>query len=234
MSVQLGDLIQPSPHERLVFELRPNLDVEFLGARVRINVSGWRGTQYPQAKPPNTIRIVGIGDSVMFGWSVEESERYTNVLERLLNDRYPDTRWQVLTFAAPGYNLVMELEALERYGLAYGPSLVIYGYVANDSCLPNFVADDADVFGRRSFLLSYLANVPLPSPQLISRDAAVGNQIDAADFARKYCTPNSVPARYRDLVGEDHFQKSSREAGITRSRTRISDRAGNAPTTFRI
>jgi len=207
-SVQLGDLIQRSPHERLVFELRPKLDVEFLGARVRINASGCRDKEVPQDKPPNTIRIVGIGDSVMFGWSVEESERYTNVLESLLNNRYPDARWQVLTLAAPGYNLVMELEALERYGLAYDPDLVIYGYVANDTCLPNFVADEADVFGRRSFLLGYLANVPIPSPRLISRDAAVGNQVNPADFVRKYCTPSSVPARYRNLVGEENFQSA--------------------------
>jgi hypothetical protein len=144
----------------------------------------------------------------MFGWAVQEEERYTNRLEGLLNKRHPHRDWQVLTLACPGYNLVMELEALERYGLDYDPDLIVYGYVANDTCLPNFVAEDADVFGRRSFLMNYIVNLSLPSPRLIMRDAVASEHAVAAGFAAKFCTPESVPARYRFLVGEENFERA--------------------------
>ncbi len=212
-TVALADMIQPSPHERLVFELRPNLDVHYMGARVRTNSRGWRGPEYRHEKPPGTIRIVGIGDSVMFGWAVQEEERYTNRLGSLLKRRYPHRDWQILTLACPGYNLVMELEALERYGLDYDPDLIVYGYVANDTCLPNFVAEDADVFGHRSFLLSYIANLSLPSPRLIGRNAVIREDAVAADFAAKFCTPESVPATYRALVCEENFQRALNRLG---------------------
>jgi hypothetical protein len=49
--VALGDRIQTSPHERLVFDLRPNLDVHFVGARVRTNSRGWRDPEHRREKP---------------------------------------------------------------------------------------------------------------------------------------------------------------------------------------
>jgi hypothetical protein len=209
--VSLGHMLRHSPHERIVFELIPDLDVVFMGNRVRTNAQGWRDGPYSLAKPPGTVRVAGIGDSVMFGWGVAEAERYTDRLEDELNLHYPDRRWEVMTFAAPGYNLVMELEVLRRYALAYEPDVVLYGFVANDACLPNFVSSKLRIFSATSFVAHYvgrLAGTPLP---LIARQEVVDPDLAEVGPWVRYCTSASVPAAYRDLVGWERFQDALEE-----------------------
>jgi lysophospholipase L1-like esterase len=200
-AVGLAELIRPSPHSRLVFELRPNLVVRFRGAAVRTNSRGWRDREFEIAKPAGTMRIVGIGDSIMFGWAVEEEERYTSRLEAMLEKSYPERSWEVLTLASPGYNLVMEVEALERYGLDYEPDLILYGYTANDRCLPNFVAEGADVYGRELFVMRYLTG-----PRLVARESVVSEQPRGAGFSDQFCSTSSVALEYRPLVGDENFR----------------------------
>jgi hypothetical protein len=209
--VSLGHILRPSPHPRIVFELIPDLDVVFMGSRVRTNAQGWRDEPRDLAKPPGTVRIAGIGDSVMFGWGVGEAQRYTNQLENELNHRHPRRRWEVMTFAAPGYNLVMELEVLRRYALAYDPDVVLYGFVANDACLPNFVSSRLRVFSTASFVGHYVrraAGNPLP---LLAREEVVDPDLGEARPWVRFCTPSSVPAAYRDLVGWERFQEALEE-----------------------
>ena len=44
----------------------------------------------------------------MFGWGVGEGEPYLEIVERRLNERaQPGRRYEVLNFAAPGYNIVI-------------------------------------------------------------------------------------------------------------------------------
>lgn len=210
-AVTLGEMLRPSASPRLVYELRPNLDVRLQRARVRTSADGWRGPELPREKPADTIRIVGIGDSVMFGWAVEEPERYLDRLARLLNERHPERRWEAVSLACPGYNLVMELEALRRDGLDLDPDLIVYGYVANDSCLPSFVADDADVFSLRPFLPRYLAGAGPAAPTLAAREAAVGERATEEAHPHRFCTPHRVRPRYRSLVGEAPFRAALEE-----------------------
>ena len=63
--VTLGEILRPSRYERIVFELKPNLDVVFRGATVKTNTSGWREEE--PLVGPDVRTVVGIGDSVMFG-----------------------------------------------------------------------------------------------------------------------------------------------------------------------
>jgi lysophospholipase L1-like esterase len=209
--VSLGHMLRPSPHERIVFELIPDLDVVFMGSRVRTNGQGWPDKTYSLAKPPGTVRIAGIGDSVMFGWGVSEAERYTNRLAGELNLRHPDRRWEVMTFAVPGYNLVMELEVLRRYALAYEPDVILYGFVANDACLPNFVSSKLRVFSAASFVGHYLRGLSDASFTLVARNEVLDPDLADGRPWLRYCTPSSVPPVYRDLVGWDRFQDALAE-----------------------
>ncbi|MEL7060378.1 MAG: SGNH/GDSL hydrolase family protein [Acidobacteriota bacterium] len=202
-AVDLGDLLEPSRFERLVYRLRPDLDVFFSGVRVRTNSDGWRDPETPLAVGPGTARVVGIGDSVMFGWGVAREDRYLTRAARELSSRDPLVAWATATLAVPGYNLVMELEALERFGLPLEPDLIVYGYVANDRCLPNFVTEGA---GARLHLLDLLRNVGLPSPALRSRDAAVQPAELGAGFVRRFCRAESVAPPLRPLVGDASFR----------------------------
>src|SRR5215472_12589199 len=81
--------IQLSGDPDIVYELRPNFSGEgYLGEKVTINAAGFRGPLYPRQKPPRTVRIVGIGDSVMYGQGVSDDDVYLRHLSRLLNAAY--------------------------------------------------------------------------------------------------------------------------------------------------
>jgi hypothetical protein len=208
--VKLGEMLRLSANPRIIYELKPNLDVSFRSVPVRTNEAGWRDAPFLLEKGDDTVRIVAIGDSVLFGWAVPAGRRYADLLEQMLNRRYPGRTWEIMVFAVPGYNLVMELEVLRSHGLAYQPDAILYGYTSNDSCLPNFVSDRLEVFSATSFLRRYLTGLTLQDLGLIERD---DRMIEGTAFSEsgefeelKFCDPASVNSQYRDLVGMGPFQ----------------------------
>lgn len=154
--LRLGDVITMSPNPGIVYIGRPGLSGAHKGNTIRINREGWREDEISFEKPSGVFRIVGIGDSVMFGWGVEENERYLDALEARLNREFPNRSWETVTLAMPGYNLMNEIEVLRHVGLRYEPDLILYGYVGNDVCLPNFVAEPRAVFSTESFIAYYV------------------------------------------------------------------------------
>jgi len=215
--VVLGDILRPSPDPKIVFEMKPNLDVQFVGVPLVTNAQGWRERELAEPKGARTVRIIGIGDSFMFGWGVPEADRYMNVLERALNQGATDVRFETATFAVPGYNLPMEVEVLKRYGLATAPDLIIYGYFDNDYCLPNFVAARKSLWSAESFLRLYLSGgINEWRGLLISRDSVISEA--EADFEARYCVEGNTQPEYRDLVGKAHYHAALSElARIGRS-----------------
>jgi hypothetical protein len=213
--VKLGEMLRISPNPRIIYELKPHLDVSFRSVSVRTNEDGWRDEPFSLEKPDETVRIVAIGDSVLFGWAVPADRRYADLLEQMLKRRYPGRSWEIMVFAVPGYNLVMELEVLRSRGLAYQPDAILYGYTSNDSCLPNFVSDRLNVFSATSFLRRYLTGVTFENLALIERDDRMieGTSLsESGEFDElKFCDPASVSLRYRDLVGSGPFQAALEE-----------------------
>jgi lysophospholipase L1-like esterase len=184
----LMDLLRSSPHPRIIYELRPGLDVEFRGARVTTNELGFRGAALPGRKT-NTFRVIAIGDSSLFGWGVGDDETYLSVLQRLLAGKHPNVDWQLLNAGVPGYNTVMEIETLKHRCLGYRPDLVLVHHVVNDVNIPHFLAIQGD--RKRplgSFVLEWVAHRGAP----LAGDA---NGLYMRD-------PNDVPAQYRTMVGE--------------------------------
>jgi hypothetical protein len=215
-TVTLGEMLVASRYPRLVYQLRPHLDVRFGGVRVRTNSAGWRDHELSPEPPSNQLRIVVIGDSVVFGWGVEAHERFTNLLEQGLAAAHPNQPWEVMPLAAPGYNLVMEAEAFRRFGLPLRPALLIYGHVSNDDCLPNFVVPRRPLWALDSFIRLYLEEGGMPSVQLVGRGgldptAQEGTSTVPGDF----CEPSSVPPAYRHLVGEEAFRTELSELQAT-------------------
>ena len=209
---QFGAIVRMSSNEGIIYELKPGLDVHYSGAHIETNEVGLREDEIPFAKPPGTRRIVGIGDSHMFGWRVGEDERYMDLLEVALNQRDPHTRWETVVLAVPGYNLSIEVEMLEALGLRYDPDLIVYGYCGNDIGLPTFVRDKADVFSLTSFIRLYFRILTN-----LRSDALV----DAPDVSPGWSANelSDIPGRYSDLVGTEAFlQALDRLNGIARSK----------------
>lgn len=219
--VRLKGILDVSPYPLLVYQLKPNLDVQFIGANLKTNNQGWRETTLPEPKAANEYRIVGIGDSVMFGWGVAEELRYMDLLETRLQESSPDRRWTTISLAVPGYNLAMEMEALRQYGLAYEPDMIIYGFVSNDFCAPTFLAGPKSILTPRSFIGHYLYGSPLTKPTRMDRrgrraGASRGRGRDSyrkirAIFPTPICSPDDVPTQYRQLVGIQSFGRAVRE-----------------------
>ncbi|HUU82508.1 MAG TPA: SGNH/GDSL hydrolase family protein [Phycisphaerae bacterium] len=121
-----------SDNPRLLFELVPG--AVNLKAGLSINADGMRDRDYKVKKPPNTYRIACLGDSICFGWSLEEGEAFPKRLEELLNRYFagPDRRFEVLNFGVAGYDIAQIVENLRVRALKYEPDLILYGYCLND------------------------------------------------------------------------------------------------------
>lgn len=207
-SVTLDDILQPSRYSSIIYELRPDMKVNFNGILVETNSHGWRNKIYSTYKDRHTIRIVTIGDSHMFGWGVPENKRYTNVLETMLNLKFSEKKWEVINTAVPGYNTYMEVETLERKTLAYKPDIVIMEYIGNDLDLPNFIMDNPSYFslthyylidflGKRTVLISAKCEL-ISSPMfkdLITGGMRFGGGNDLS----------LVPEQYRHMEGWGSF-----------------------------
>ncbi|MCX6996060.1 MAG: SGNH/GDSL hydrolase family protein [Kiritimatiellaeota bacterium] len=151
-------IIRPTDDPRLVYDLQPNLNMDFGHKLLRTNRDGMRADHdYPRARRPHSVRLVGLGDSGMFGWSVEQGEEYMAVLERLLNQRGDGVVYEALNFAVPGYNTQLEAETLRLKALPFQPDVVVVGWCENDFGLPFFMLEVQN-FRRRdiSFLQRFL------------------------------------------------------------------------------
>lgn len=183
----LGGLIRRVENPNLVYQLRPSLDVRFRGASVRTNARGHPDRTYSELAPKHTRRILGIGDSVMFGWGVEPEENYLYLLEEKLNRERPTKSWEILNTGVPGYNTVMEVEQLVQVADDFRPDLVLLGFIPNDLVLPVFLhRKPRHARLDRSYLLQALR--PSRAPETLPK-----------------VEPSEVAPRFAHLVGEDSF-----------------------------
>jgi lysophospholipase L1-like esterase len=131
-------LVRPSPFADIIYELKPSLSGTFRNRPLHINSLGLRGREVERAKPSGVFRIVGLGDSVMFGWGVGEGEPYLQIVEQRLNEKAL-RRFEVLNFAVPGYNAAIEAATFEHKAAAFAPDLVVVHFIGNDFGPPHFL-----------------------------------------------------------------------------------------------
>jgi hypothetical protein len=96
------------------------------------NARGYRDRDRPVEKPAGVKRLVSLGDSFAWGAGIEFDDTYGQRLERLLPRRRREP-WEVVQLALPGMTTVDQASQLVEEGLAYGPDVVLLGYVLNDS-----------------------------------------------------------------------------------------------------
>ncbi|MEZ6019759.1 MAG: SGNH/GDSL hydrolase family protein [Planctomycetota bacterium] len=94
--------------------------------RIEINRHGFRDREREVAKAPGTKRVLVLGDSVAWGWGVNNGERFSDRLE----ERLPGC--EVLNMAVPGYGTDQSLWNLQQRGWEWHPDLVLYTAISND------------------------------------------------------------------------------------------------------
>jgi GDSL-like Lipase/Acylhydrolase family len=115
------------------------------GHPFHVNHWGFRGPDFlPRAEVgTNTFRIMVLGDSLTAGIGVAEPDRFTEVLERELEARYPGVRFEVINLGVQGFETVQEYMVLRRMWPVVRPDLTIVGFFDNDpnlhyvSCVPH-------------------------------------------------------------------------------------------------
>lgn len=117
---------------------RPNRRAFLMGVEVTTNSFGMRDDEISLKKPPNTYRIVVLGDSITMGWGVPQDKLYPTQLENRLNTQSldgfpPNMRYEVLNLGVGNYNTVQEVASLRKIGLQFEPDMILLGSVLNDA-----------------------------------------------------------------------------------------------------
>lgn len=95
------------------------------------NALGFRGGDRPFEKPPDTFRIVGIGDSFTYGIGVDGHATFLARIEAVLDARSPHAV-EAINLGIPRYWPDPETLVLEHYGVRFDPDIVIVGVLPND------------------------------------------------------------------------------------------------------
>lgn len=105
----------------------------FMGVAVSINRQGLRGRDLATPKPPGTVRILMLGDSVTFGWGAAEEDTTSAALEKLLNAGGGEIAYEVVNAGVGNTNTAMQVAYLNHGGLQLQPDVVILNYFINDA-----------------------------------------------------------------------------------------------------
>jgi tetratricopeptide (TPR) repeat protein len=76
-------------------------------------------------KDEGVFRILCLGDSILFGYGVNNQETFSNYLEEALNKRTKNIHYEVINASAPGWGPVEYLLFLQNEGYKYQPDIII-------------------------------------------------------------------------------------------------------------
>lgn len=137
---------------------------------VSINSNGFRDQERSYDRDQSRYRIVALGDSMVWGYGVEQERVFTAVLER----RRPGL--EVINLGVSGYGTDQELILLHQEAWRYRPDLIMLVFVENDF-QTNVRRSVYLVYQKPVFEFSTdgalrLTNTPVPRPQAWQRAAS--------------------------------------------------------------
>lgn len=116
-------MFNPSARSRVMWPVE-------LAYGVEINSLGLRGAEIERKPPPGRARVLALGDSMTFGFYLEEEHTWPAQLEARLRERGADV--EVVNAGVGGWSIDSEVQyALER-GLSLEPDHVLVGFCVND------------------------------------------------------------------------------------------------------
>lgn len=203
--VRLGQIVRPAPDAEIVYELLPDLDVEFQHHPLRTGHLGCRGGDPPEPRPANAFVLVGLGDSVLFGAGVATEETFLARLQQRLAAQLPQHTVVAVNTGVPGYNTAMEVATLQAKCLDLRPDVVVIDFVENDFDLPNFLLLPPDPLRLDKCFLYDLAHRVLRADRRPNGPLEPAPMADRLHFERD---PARVPTAYRDMVGQDGYRRA--------------------------
>lgn len=124
--------------EGLPYELKHNMNYSFRGNYCKINPTliltddnGFRiGNEHLEASN-DSIKILGLGDSEIFGWGVEYNDTYLFKLKQII-EQTNGTEVDILNTGIPSFDTRSEYFMLKYKCLSYKPDVVILDFDTND------------------------------------------------------------------------------------------------------
>jgi len=195
----------------LGFELKANCrsdDPDFIQTYERTNSHGQRDRERTLQKPDGVRRVLLLGDSVVEGYGLRESE----TISRRLEDLYPDGSTEVLNFGVSAYCTRAEVELLEAKGLRFDPDVVVLVFVENDF----------DNFNREAFPLGETIDRPAVVKALFRRSHLF--RLASVRLNLFHFGAEADPVRWnQDAIGDNNVAE-----GLCRCRE-LADRHGFQP-----
>ena len=108
---------------------KPGSEMELMNVTVSINSDGFRDREYPVEKG-DAYRIIALGDSLTFGWGVEQEDTFQYILEELLSK---SGSVEIINFGTGNYNTEQEVNLFFEKGVKYNPDKVVLFYFINDA-----------------------------------------------------------------------------------------------------
>jgi len=158
----LRGLHEPRPDKPWLYGLKPGVEGRLADTgevHYRVNSDGFRGSRPSRPKPSGVVRWVVIGDSIAFGYGVQEEETFARVLETRLRELAPEPRVEVVNLGVGGYNAWNESELLKDVGAGYEPDLVLVQFCINDLNDPGLHFD-----AQTRLALSSIPDAAFPDP----------------------------------------------------------------------
>jgi hypothetical protein len=200
----LGDIVRPSLATDVVYELKPNVDTCFYGARTTTNDEGIRApAHYARPRPPDVYRILVLGDSIGFGQAVRYEDTFAARIQSALEARSNGRRVEVVNTSVPGYNTAMEVASYLATGATYQAQCVLVAFCGNDLAVPHLMLASMLPW-RGSYLLGALRELGRPPTRGLWYRVAEGplamsiREEDAGD----------VPEEYRHMVGLSGYKRA--------------------------
>jgi len=120
------------PSDKFGHELVPGFEgFGPLNVPIRINEQGFRDKEHALHKPAAAVRILGLGDSFLFGWGVPEDRTFLRRLERLLADRM-GRPVETINTGVPGWGLNQYYIYLASMEPQLTPDLIVLAYFVDD------------------------------------------------------------------------------------------------------
>jgi hypothetical protein len=129
MSRYAMEIKTESPNPLIGHVHKPNTQARLMGVPVKINSDGFRDREYPIERNASR-RIIFLGDSLTFGWGVEKSKTFEELIEAELNETIPT---EIINFGTGNYNTEQEVNLFNEKGLKYKPDEVAVFYFINDA-----------------------------------------------------------------------------------------------------
>ncbi len=125
--LDMSEQVRPVDDEIVDYRYIPNSEHWTGDVVYSINEAGFRDDAHEIEKPPGTTRVAVIGDSVTYGFGVQQDLIFSAEAGRRLGSDF-----ELINIAMSGLNAPQVVHLLEAEGLRYDPDLVVMNFVLND------------------------------------------------------------------------------------------------------